>query len=102
MSGSGGCGELLIKMADVILGSPPLELEVGGRDCIDSDIGEDACEGGVRLDDGVIAKASVDGVDTMFCSTTADGFSSQLTGPMAGLDHGSAQKLFVTNHTNYS
>ena len=64
----------MIKMVDVILGSPPLELEVGGRDCIDSDIGEDACEGGAQLDDGVIAKASVgydDGVDEMFCSTTA-------------------------------
>ena len=62
-------------MADVILGSPPLELEVGGRDCIDWDIGEDACEGGARLDDGVIAKASV-GYDMMvstrfFFSATA-------------------------------
>ena len=33
-------------------------------------IGEGACEGGARLDDGVIAKASVgcdDGVDGIFC-----------------------------------
>ena len=36
-------------------------------------IGEGTCEGGARLDDGVIAKASVgydDGVNKIFCSTT--------------------------------
>ena len=35
-------------------------------------VGEDTCEGGARLDDGVMAKASVaydDGVDGIFCLT---------------------------------
>ena len=44
LSGSGGCGELMMKMADVILGSPTLELEVGGGDCVDSVDEEGICE----------------------------------------------------------
>ena len=43
MSGSGGYGEFLLKMANVILESPPLKIEVSGRDCIDS-----ANEEGIR------------------------------------------------------
>ena len=47
-------------------------------------IAEDACEGGERLDEGVVAKAIVgydDGVDGIFCSTTTMPYRSSRQQP---------------------